>query len=460
MASIRGYLKRNSYTKNDTIVYSPIAPGVSVIAPAYNEELTIIANVHSLLTLNYVNFEVIIINDGSTDSTLEKLIAEFKLEVIDFSYEEKIQTQPVKQFFKSTDLAYSKLLVIDKENGKSKADGSNAGVNAAVFPYFICTDVDCILHKDTITELIRPIIQEPKRKVLAVGAPLRMANSCDIDGGNMVRMRPPKSWLPRFQEVEYIRAYMLSKMGWSLVNSVPNVSGGLGLFDTEIAIQAGGYDHQSFAEDQDLISRMIRFCCTQKIKYCIRYIPKTLCWTEGPESLKTFVRQRTRWGQGLIQLVVKHIKVFLNPRYKNLGMVVFPYNFFFEFLAPIVELIGIIYVVVLACLGMINWPYALLILAFAYSYSVLMSTIAILWDQLTFRSYRTWREAIALCLMPFFETFFYHPLVLFCAIRGYIYYMIGKRQVWGDMERKGFGDRNSEENVYVAPRRTVVSQPN
>jgi cellulose synthase/poly-beta-1,6-N-acetylglucosamine synthase-like glycosyltransferase len=436
--AIRGYVKRSSYTDNDTIVFSPLAPGISVIAPAFNEELTIVANVHSLLTLNYVNFEVIIINDGSSDRTLEKLVAEFKLIPTEFSYKEKVGTRPVRGFYKSTDIAFAKLLVIDKENGKSKADGSNAGINAAVFPYFVCTDVDCILHKDTLAELIRPIIQEPSRKVLAVGAPLRMANSCDIDGGNMVRMRPPTSILPRFQEVEYIRAYILSKMGWSMLNAVPNVSGGLGLFDTEIALQAGGYNAASFAEDQDLVSRMIRFCCMQKIKYCIRYIPKTLCWTEGPVTVKSYVCQRTRWGQGLIQLISVHFKVFFNPKYKNLGLVVFPYNFFFEFLAPIIEVVGLIYLVSLCISGVINWPFALLILLFVYSYSVLISTIAILWDQLTFRSYTTWREALGLCLMPFLEMFIYHPLALYSSLRGYVFFLIRKKQVWGDMDRRGF----------------------
>lgn len=444
--AIRAYLKRNEYTDNDTIIYSPLAPGISVIAPAYNEELTIISNVRSLLTLNYVHFEVIIINDGSTDRTLELLIEEFELISVDFAYEDKIATQPVIGFYKSTNPAFSKLLVIDKENGKSKADGSNAGVNAAIYPYFLCTDVDCILHKDTLVELMKPIIQEPKRKVISVGGPLRMANSCDFEDGELVRMRPPKGLIPRFQEIEYIRAYMLSKMGWSLINAVPNVSGGLGLFNTEIAIRGGGYNYKSFAEDQDLIMRMIQYCCQEKIKYAIRYIPKTVCWTEGPPTVKVFVRQRTRWGQGLLQLMVTHKKMFLNPRYKRAGMIVFPYNFFFEFIAPIIEITGIAYMVFLAINGLINWPFAIIVFVFAYSYSVLMSIIAILWDQLSFRNYKTWGEALALCIMPFFELFIFHPLVLFSGIRGYLFYILGKRDKWGDMQRRGFGQQPGSGN--------------
>src|SRR5690554_4585697 len=453
--AIRAYLKRDTYTDNENIVYSPLAPGISVIAPAYNEELSIVSNVRSLLTLNYVHYEVIIINDGSTDKTLELLIQEFDLVKVEFSYEEKIATQPVKQFFKSTNPAFSKLLVIDKENGKSKADGSNDEINAAIYPYFVCTDVDCILHKNTLVELVRPIIQENKKTVIAVGGPLRMVNSCEIEDGELVRMKPPRSIIPRFQEVEYIRAYMLSKMGWSLINAVPNVSGGLGLFNTEIAIRGGGYNYKSYAEDQDLIMRMIQYCCQEKIKYAIRYIPKTVCWTEGPPTVNVFVRQRTRWGQGLLQLMLNHKKMFLNPKYKRAGLIVFPYNFFFEFIAPIIEVAGIIYMTILLLNDMINWPFALIVFLFAYSYSVLMSMIAILWDQLSFKNYHTWKEALALCIMPFFELFIFHPLVLYSGFRGYIFYMIGKRDKWGDMQRKGFSQNKKNEPIVIEENKTI-----
>jgi len=319
--------------------------------------------------------------------------------------------------------------------------------------------VDCILHKDTLVELIRPIIQESRRKVIAVGAPLRMANSCDFEGGELIRMRPPKSLIPRFQEIEYIRAYLLSKMGWSLINAVPNVSGGLGLFNTEIAIKGGGYDYKSYAEDQDLIMRMIQYCCQEKIKYGIKYIPKTQCWTEGPPTLKAFVRQRTRWAQGLLQLMITHKKMFLNPRYKQAGLIVFPYNFFFEFIAPIIEICGILYMVVLAVTDNINWPFAIIVLAFAYIYSVSMSIIAILWDQISFKNYKTWGEAVGLCLTTFIELFIFHPIVLFSGIRGYIYYLLGRRDKWGDMQRKGFDNQRRKQRTAPETPVTYQKQP-
>lgn len=246
LLSLRGIIRfqrKNSYVDYTKMLQSPLAPGISIIAPAFNEGVTIIQNVRSLLTLNYPRFEVIIVNDGSTDDTLEKLVREFQLQVVDFAYNERIKSQPVRRVFKSSNSAYEKLMVIDKVNGKSKADASNAGINAAAYDYFLCTDVDCIIEKDTLLRMIKPFMDEEHNKtreigepcpecgyvhivedsirVIATGATLRLANSCEIDEGVITRVRPPEKWLPRFQEMEYLRAYVLGKMGWSVINCVP-----------------------------------------------------------------------------------------------------------------------------------------------------------------------------------------------------------------------------------------------
>ncbi|MBN9295789.1 MAG: glycosyltransferase family 2 protein [Filimonas sp.] len=461
--SIRMFQKKASYADYTKILGSSLAPGISVIAPAFNEGVTIISNVRSLLTLNYPKFEVIIINDGSTDDTLQKMISEFEMVEVEFAYNEKIVSQPVKRIFKSTNRAYEKLMVIDKVNGKSKADASNAGINAAAFDYFLCTDVDCIIEKDTLLRMIKPFMDEEakktkemgepcpecgyrhviedSRRVIATGATLRIANSCEIDEGVITRVRPPRKWLPRFQEMEYIRAYVLGKMGWSFINCVPNVSGGLGLFDKEIAIKAGGYDHKSFGEDMDLVTRMCSYMRNNKLKYAIRYIPTTQCWTEGPPNMKVFSRQRTRWGRGLFQIMAIHKKIIFNPRYGRLGLVVFPYNLFFEFLAPIIEGMGILYYLYIIVTGQINWPFAKILLLFVFTYSVMITTLAVLWDQITYRHYKTWREVLGLCLMAFLEPFIYHPLIVVFALRGYFFFITNRKHVWGNMQRQGFGKK-------------------
>ena len=461
LMSIRRYMKKNESIDYNIIVESPLAPGISVIAPAFNEGVTIISNVRSLLTFNYPKYEVIIINDGSTDDTLEQLIQEFEMVQVDYAFREKLNHQPIQRVFKSTNPAYEKLMVIDKINGKSKADASNAGINLSSYEYFLCTDVDCILDKDTLIKLIKPFmdeentkirfvgepcsecghqkIEEDYKRVIATGATLRMVNSCEVDGGLITRVRPPKRYLPRFQEMEYIRAFVLGKMGWDFINSVPNVSGGLGMFDKDIAIKAGGYDSKSFGEDMDLITSMGGLMHANKRKYSVKYVPMTLCWTEGPTTLRVFGRQRSRWARGLAQIMTIHRKILFNPRFGRLGLIVFPYNFFYELLAPIIEFVGILCYIYLIITNQINWGYAIILIIFVYTYSVMITTLALLWDQITFKYYKTWSEVMGLCLMAFLEPMFYHPLILFYALKGYFNFITGRKHVWGNMQRQGFG---------------------
>lgn len=439
LVAVRKFKVLDSRVDYTLLLNSIHTPGISVIAPAYNETITILENVHSLLNLNYPKYEVIIVNDGSTDDSLEKMIAEFDLIEVDFAYNERLKTKPVKRIFRSTNLAYSKLVVVDKINGKSKADASNAGINVSSFDYFLCTDVDSILDRDAIMKLIKPIMEETDKRLIAIGATLRMANSCVVDQGFMQKVVMPKQLLPRFQEIEYIRSFVMGKMGWSTINSVPNVSGGLGLFDREIVINSGGYDPNSFGEDMELVIRMMVYCVNYNIDYSIRYIPLTLCWTEGPSTLRVYGRQRSRWARGLAQLMYAHRKVIFNPRYGKLGLIVMPYNFVFELLAPIVEALGIIYYIIIIILDAVNWPYAILLLVFVYSYAVMISTLSILWDQLTYHTYKTWREILLLCFTAMFEMIIYHPLIVFFSLKGYFNFLANRKHSWGNMQRQGFG---------------------
>jgi len=436
--NIQLYLRKESYTDYKVIVGSPLAPGISVIAPAFNEALTIISNVRSLLTFDYPLYEVIIINDGSTDDTLQLVIEEFSLVKVDFAYDVKIQCKEVRGIYKSTDEAYAKLVIVDKVNGKAKADATNAGINVSSFPYFLCTDVDCILHEQTLQKMIRPMMEEEKKRVIATGATLRMANSCEIDKGVIINIKAPRPLLARFQEMEYIRAFVLGKMGWSYINAVPNVSGGLGMFDKEIVIKAGGYDAASFGEDMELMMRMQRYVQDNDIPAAIRYIPVTLCWTEGPTSIKVFMRQRTRWARGLIQLMLAHRKMLFNPRYRKVGLVMFPYNFFYELIAPVIEALGVIYYIFLIIFGQVNWPYAIILLIFVYTYSIMISTFAVLWDQLTFHYYKSWKDVVRICSMVFIEMLLYHPMIVIFALRGYFFQLTNRKHSWGNMQRRGF----------------------
>ncbi|MDP5094000.1 MAG: glycosyltransferase [Polaribacter sp.] len=444
--AINNYKSYNTDIDDEELLSSNLAPGISVIAPAYNEEKTIIVNVKSLLTLNYPIFEVIIVNDGSKDKTLELLIQEFDLIEAPFAYVEKIKTKPYKRTFKSQNPKYEILTVIDKANGGTKADAFNAGLNASVFPYYLNTDVDCILARNTLTKMIKPILNS-KVRVIAVGATLRMSNNCEIEEGIITRVRPPKALIPRFQELEYIRSYLLGKMGWELINSVPNVSGGLGMFDKEIAIKAGGYGADSHAEDMDMMTRMAAHMMNNRLDYKIGYIPLSCCWTEGPPNIQILGRQRTRWASGLFQMFTDHRKILFNPNYKRLGLITFPYIFIFEFLAPIIEAFGILFTIFLFLYGYINWSFAPLILLYSYTFAIMISCVVIIWDQMTFKYYNTTREVLSLFLTAFIEPILYHPMIMFFSLKGYYSFITSRELAWGTMTRQGFETEKKDDNA-------------
>lgn len=436
-SAILRHLRYQKYISEDILTRSNHLLGVSVIAPAFNEGVNIVYNVKSLLSLTYPKFEIIIINDGSTDDSLSKLIKEFELVKVDFYYQEKIVTKTIRGHYKSTNPIYSKLLVVDKENGKSKADASNAGINSSQYPLFLCTDVDCILKRDTLLKLAKPFMENEKR-VIATGAGIRISNSCEVKDGFLHRVHFPKDWFPRFQELEYIRSFLFGRMAWSQINGLLLVSGGLGMFDKEMTIKAGGYWHQSLGEDMELITRMRKYMYDNKLPFLIKYIPESLCWTEVPDTKEVLIRQRTRWARGLIQTLYLHRKMFFNPKYGKTGFLILPFFLIFEFLVPIIELLGIIAMVIIFLNKSLNF-YNLAIIGFSvYIFYLLITLISILIDDLLYKSYANYKELIVLILMVMIEPFVYHPLNVYASLKGYWFFFRQKEQKWGVMVRKGF----------------------
>ncbi|MFD2905732.1 glycosyltransferase family 2 protein [Sphingobacterium anhuiense] len=418
------------------------APGISIVAPAFNEEVIIYDSVNSLLNLDYPKFEVIIVNDGSKDKTLDILIEEFELEEVPYFYVYKVYCKHVKRVLRSRNEAYSKLIVVDKENGGTKADAMNAGVNIAQYDYFINTDVDCILAEDTLCKIILPVLDSDKH-VIAVGATMRMVNSCTIDKGRITRVKPPSGLIPLFQETEYLRSYLVAKMGWSMINAVPNVSGGFGLFDTQVVIAAGGFDSASHAEDMDMTVRMIAYMRENKRPYRIVQCPYSLCWTEGPPNLKVLNRQRTRWGRGMLQFIIDHRKFFLNRDYGRLGFLVMPYIVFFEFLAPIIEFTGFLFMIFLLITNQVNFDTFWMMLLYAYLIGLSVSVITISYDLVLEKLYRNFSEYFKLVFFSAFEAILYHPLVVIFTLRGYIQYLTRRNFKWGQMTRQGFSPSNN-----------------
>jgi cellulose synthase/poly-beta-1,6-N-acetylglucosamine synthase-like glycosyltransferase len=436
-SAILKHVRFQKFLEEETLFKSNYLTGVSVVAPAYNEGVNIVYNVRSLLSLTYPKYEVIIVNDGSTDDTLQKLITEFELVKVDFYYEEHIPTKSVRGHYKSKNPIYSKLLVVDKENGKSKADASNAGINSSKYPLFLCTDVDCILKQDTILKLAKPFM-EHDRRVIATGAGIRISNSCEVKEGFLVKIHFPTEWFPRFQELEYVRSFLFGRMAWSKINGLLLVSGGLGMFDKEIAIKAGGYWHKSLGEDMELITRMRKYMYDNHQKFLIKYIPESLCWTEVPSTKEILLRQRVRWARGLVQTLYLHKNMFFNPKYGRTAFLILPYFFWFEFMVPIIEVLGLITIVVAFAFQIINVAYLLWATLAIYLFYLLITLTSIFIDEILYKNYDNAKELMVLVFMAIIEPLVYHPICVYASIQGYWHFFNQKEQSWGVMTRKGF----------------------
>lgn len=436
MNGLSGYLKENAFIEYKLIKSSDLAPALSVIAPAYNEGKNIKENVHSLLNLNYNNYEVVVVNDGSKDDTMEVLIKSFDLEKIDYKYNERIPAKNIRGVYKSKNPAFENLYIADKENG-GKADALNVGMNISANPYIICIDADCVLNKDALLILAKPLLEKSDKHVIATGGVVRIANSCVITSGSLTEINAPRNLLARIQVIEYLRAFLLARMAWGKLDGLLLISGAFGLFDKEIAIKCGGYNHKTVGEDMELVVRMRRYMLENKLKYSVSYIPNPLCWTEAPESFNILLKQRSRWTRGTMETLWIHRRMFLNPKYKILGLISVPYWFIFEYMAPIIEFTGLFITLFFVFLGILSIQYFLLLLGFVYSFGVMFSILTLLTEEYTYHQYGRVRDFMRLLIAVFVEPIYFHLFTVYAALLGNWEKMRGNKG-WGDMERTGF----------------------
>jgi poly-beta-1,6-N-acetyl-D-glucosamine synthase len=434
------YVGRNKHFRYETIRTYKVLPTVSIIAPAFNEEKSIVENIRSLLSLKYPKAEVIIINDGSSDSSMQKIIEHYNLVKVNYAFEEKIKTSKVLGIYKSTIPAYSNLIVVDKENG-GKADALNTGINISRSELFLAIDVDSIIEQDAVLRMVKPFLEEAGgKKVIASGGVIRVANSCEIKDGKVVKVNYPKNLWAKFQVLEYFRAFTLGRMAWSKINGLLIISGAFGLFDKKIAIAVGGYDTSSVGEDLELVVRMRKHMHkVEKKKYKVAFIPDPMCWTEVPSTVKSLSRQRNRWTRGSIDTILKHKDMFLNPKYGRIGMISFPYWVFFEWLAPIIELTGLIYFAIMLSLGMVNMQIFLLLLLFVFAFSIAFSSFAVFYETYVFNKYKGYKFIIKTVFIAVAEMFIFHPMNVFFSLKGNFDYFIKRnKKGWGKMTRTAF----------------------
>ena len=417
----------------DSLLQSPLALPISIVAPAHNEGANIVDSVRSLLNLKYSEFEVIVVNDGSTDDTLEVMSRAFGLEPVQTVYHRELQTKEVRGVYRSA--AVPRLTVVDKAQG-GKSDALNCGINMARYPLFCSIDADTIINRDALLKVVVPFMEDPRRTV-AAGGTVRTANGCQVDDGVVTKIGLGTKLLPLFQTIEYLRAFLFGRIGWNLLGGNLIISGAFGLFRKDAVVGIGGYSTDTIGEDMELVIRLHRFHRKRKIPYRIVFVPDPICFTEVPETLGALSLQRDRWQRGLMESLATHRGMTLNPRYGVVGLLAFPFYILFEMLGPLIELFGYTMVIVSFVWGIVDLPFLVMFFLVALLYGVFLSVATVLLEEISFALYRSNSSLLWLSLFGVLENFGYRQLTLVWRLKGVVKFFFGAKG-WGRMERRGF----------------------
>ena len=410
--------------------YNNFKPPISLLVPAYNEAPTIAASVRSMLQLTYHEFEIIVINDGSRDETMAELRREFDLIPFAEAYWRKLPTEPVRGIWRST--RYPNLRVIDKENG-GKADALNAGINAARYPLFCAVDADSILQRNCLQLIVQPFIEDAS--TIAAGGTVRVVNGCEVSGGFLNSVGLPHKLLPTLQIVEYLRAFLFGRLGWSPLNAMLVISGAFGLFRKASVINVGGYRTDTVGEDMELVVRLHRLHRKQCIPYRIVFVPNPVCWTEVPETLRVLKNQRVRWQRGLSESLMMNLGLLFSPHGGWVGWLAFPFTLVFEWLGPVTEVLGYIFMIIGFSLGVVSLPAFLAFTLLAIVLGIVLSVSALMLEEMSFHLYPRPQQLARLFLMSVVENFGYRQMNLLWRLSGLLHWLFGVEAKWGTMTR-------------------------
>lgn len=413
--------------------YEDLCPPVSVIAPAFNEELSIVDSVRALLALEYADHEVIVVNDGSSDDTLNVLLVAFGLAPVLREQSVALQNTRVKGAYASA--VYPNLLVVDKENGR-KADAANAGIGFATKPLVCVIDADSIIEPDGLLRATEPFMADDGRLV-AVGGAIRIVNGCTVRSGHIDRMGLSPRWLPRFQVIEYMRAFITARVANAHLGMLTLISGAFGIFKRSVVIEVGGYRHDTVGEDLELVVRIHRHMREQKRPYHIDFVPEIVCWTEAPETLGGLRNQRARWEQGGLETLWAHRRMLFNPRYGRIGMVAMPIQLLEDVLGPPLELLGYLVVPILWWMGLLSGEIALAFLALTFVFGTAISIGTLALEERQLRRTTNAADLSRLALTALLENFGYRQVNLVYRLRGMWRYA-RKDGSWAAVPRVGF----------------------
>lgn len=431
---ITHHRRERAYSATEEAFASPLTPPISILLPAYNEEAGIVESIRSLLALRYPEHEVIAVNDGSTDGTLERLRAAFDLVPVRKALRAEIPTAPVRAVYASR--RHPELWVVDKENG-GKADSMNCGVNAARYPLVCAVDADAMLEEDALLQVAKPMLDDPSR-IAATGGIVRIINGCRVEHGRVTTVGLPRTRLATMQVVEYFRAFLVGRVGWSRIGSLLIISGAFGLFRRGLVEAVGGWSTTTVGEDVELVVRLHRYLRGRGEDYHIAFVPDPVCWTESPETLGVLSRQRRRWQRGLAETLWRHRGLIGNPRYGVLGLVATPYFLVFELLGPVIQLLGYPVVIAAFATGAVSFTFLAAFLVIALLMGILLSISALALEEFSFRRHTQGREAARLLLFAVLENFGYRQANDFWRLQAFVDLARGS-QTWGEMQRRGLG---------------------
>ena len=414
----------NKLTKN---YYVPI----TIVVPAYNEEVTVVETVKSLLSLEYNLYEIIVVDDGSKDNTSQKLIEAYNMQPVRRPIHKQIDCQP-EEFIYETYSQKVPVTLIKKKNG-GKADALNMGINAAQYPYFICMDADSVLQYDSLKKIVIPVLEE--ENVVAVGGSVRPANSVDLSEGKVTKYRLPKNILACMQMLEYDRSFLASRILFDKFNGSLIISGAFGMFKKETVIAAGGYDHSTMGEDMELVVKLHEYCTSNKIPYSIKYATDAICWSQVPEKLSDLKKQRKRWHLGLFQTMLKHKVMLANPKFGAVGVISYIYFLFYELLSPFIEVFGVFSMIVACLLDLLNLPFMILFMGVYAVYSSILTLTAFFSRVQTLDLTLKPSDCVKAILLCFFEVTTLRFIMVFVRLTAFKGYK-KKKLDWGKIERK------------------------
>ncbi len=410
---------------------SEFMPPVSLLVPAHNEEGSVVKTVKSLLDLTYPEFEIVVVNDGSDDNTLEVLRDEYDLRLSRDVYREQIETEDVHAIYHAQNKP--NLRVVDKENG-GKSDALNAGINLSVFPLVCSVDADSIMDKEGMINVIQPFLEDDF--TVASGGTVRVANGGDIEGHLMRTPRLPESFLPLLQVIEYLRAFLFGRLGWSPLNGLLVISGTFATFQRDVLIEIGGFRRDTVGEDMEVVCRLHRKLSQQGERYRISFVPEPICWTEVPDDLGTLRQQRTRWQRGLTESLLLNVGLPIRGWGTAAGWLAYPFLLIFECLGPLFEVGGYLYVILGLIFGFVSVPYLIAFLLVAVGFGFLLSLVAFLLEEISFGVYRERGSLFRLCIASVVENFGYRQVQSLWRLHGLILGLFGKRTRGGWRERE------------------------